>query len=407
MGIPYPLEAVFYRKHLRDLPNWSAYLLAITFYVATLGYEVLAPLIQILSEDSNALSIFLRAVVVILCGACLMFFPKGPKSVSQIFPLYIFLALYTLRIFENFYIRQFIWHADPVVVFGLLIGASAIPVSVLPGIIVYLPDRILMKFQIPVIGIFLFGLGLNSGSLIAQSQIGRLSIDKLNPILLGATSLFLTPSRSLLLTVARYGIIATLVGLAAFAQSRGPIVATGVAILIFGLVARGRHRRYLIRATIIVVVAGVTASVIYGFNILDIALSRFSSDAGSGLDASAQGRIAAWSASWLQFLDGALIGDRVFEPTLMHYPHNIFLESLISIGILGTFFLVLHVALCVRCSISIFYNEGSSLLSKFLGLIFIKEFIEAQFSGSIWNNNTLWVASACLLGAGIGSHRWR
>jgi len=389
-----------FRAGVRAQP---AYLLAFTFGLALFGYETLAPWLQLIGTDSSTPTIALRAAVVTLCGACLLTYRRAPGTrFEPIVPLMLFLYFYALRLAENFYLQQLSWQATPSVSFGLLIGGAFIPAVILSQLVPRLAATSFLAVQLGMIVIFLGGLAANWDLLLVASKTTRASIEKLNPISLGALAssfallVAITPTRGWPLTFARLALLAVLVGITAFAQSRGPIVATGFALLAFGLLARGPHRKYLIRATVIAASLLLASPLILGIDLVGFATKRFLT-AIDAIDAAALGRVVSWGAAWEQFLESPLIGDRVFEPTLMHYPHNLFLEALISLGLLGTALLLFHLALSAKSVARLLGDPHSSVMERFVALLATKQFIAAQFSGAIWGHTTLWIASACAI----------
>ncbi len=389
-----------FRAGVRICP---AYLLGLTLGLALYGYETLAPWVQLIDAESSTPSIALRAVVIILCVACLVTYARAPGArLGPLVPLLLFLYFYALRLVDNFYVQQLVWQASPAVAFGLLVGGGLVPAVVLSQIVPKLDEQGFLSMQVAMILVFLAGLGINWDLLLAASETTRASIDKLNPISLGALAssfallVAIMPTRGWPLAILRLALLASLVGITAFAQSRGPIVATGFALLVFGLVARGPHRKYLVRATIIAAVLMLATPFLLGVDLIAFAMERFFT-AVDASDAAALGRVVAWQASWQQFTDSPLIGDRVFEPSLMHYPHNLFLESLISLGLLGTLLLLIHLALSSVACLRLLGNAHSSVMEKYVALLALKQFMAAQFSGAIWGHTTFWIASACAI----------
>jgi len=87
----------------------------------------------------------------------------------------------------------------------------------------------------------------------------------------------------------------------------------------------------------------------------------------------------------------------VFEPVLLYYPHNLFMETLISLGLVGATILVVHLAISLRATIWLLRRPDTPPYVVFIAISFVKDLIQAQFSGAVYTNTTVWVASACTI----------
>jgi O-antigen ligase len=324
--------------------------------------------------------------------------------------MFVFLILYAFRLSENFFIRAFVWQAEPITAFALLIGGAIIPGLVLQRLVSKFDDRSISTTLVSLSIIFLVGLALNWDSLLVASQITQASLEKLNPIGLGfvASSLaiffVLAPSTGVWRTGGKYVLLIFLIGVTIFSKSRGPLLAALLALCTYGLLTKSQHRKNLMQAVILIgLVVGMTPMFI-GVDLFVFAFDRFATmgvSDGTNIDASAEGRVVAWNAAWAQFLENPVLGDKVFEPTLMHYPHNLFLESLISLGVVGTCLLIMHIVFCGTIIVRIFRRPDSSLAERYIALIAIKEFVAVQVSSAIWSGTTFWIASACVIGVWV------
>jgi len=379
------------------------YLTGAALVLALFGYSIFALLIPAGAgeEGGSAVTVVFRAVVAAVF--CLAFL-AGPRRkgyrIGPLWPMYVFLFLYTLRLYENFFIRNFVWTATPTVSFGLLLGAAVLPALLLPPL---LPLKSPRAFALPMALAslaFIAGVAMNLEAFRSPDVFfGRAGTEKLNPISLAsvATSLaiflLLWRGRAAWMTLAQYAAVAGLLAVALLTQSRGPILATAAALALLFLFSTRENRRRLLGFLLIgVAVAAIGAASMIG-ELASTGFQRFHFD-DDHMDDSALGRLASWSASWDQFLASPLTGDRVFEPILLRYPHNLFLESLISVGLIGTSLLVLHLVITLRAMAWILRRPASPPYAVFIALMALKELIQAQFSGAVWTNTGVWVASA-------------
>jgi O-antigen ligase len=369
--------------------------------LALFGYPLYALLTPAAAEDGSGATVIFRAGLLVIFGLA---FLSGPRRrgyrIGPLWPMYIFLILYTFRLIDNFYIQKFVWRATPSVTFGILLGAVFAPILLLAPL---LPLRSFKALAIPMgFGCVLLLAGiLHNQDAIRSPELfyGRVGTEKLNPISLGAIStsmaLFVLLWRSHVWwsTLLRYALVAGLLGVAMLTQSRGPLLGVAISLLFLFFAADGSVRRnfyqFLLIGGAVALIGGASVIVDY----VSTGVARFQYDE-QGMDDSALGRVLAWSASWDQFKETPIFGDKVFEPTQMQYPHNIFIESLISLGISGSIFLIIHIYIMFISIIHIFRNKQSRIDEVIIALLAVKEFVQVQFSGAIWGNAGFWTASA-------------
>lgn len=383
------------RTGFRDYVGGFALLLAL------FGYALYALVTPASAEDGSGATVIFRTGLLAVFALAFMISPRRKDfRIGPLWPMYIFLALYALRLVDNFYLQDYVWNAVPSVTFGLLLGAALAPALLLTPL---LPLRSFRAFALPMgLGclILIAGIANNLDAIRSPDAFfGRLGTEKLNPISIAsvATSfaLFLLLWRGgpWWSKLVRYALVAGFLAVALLTKSRGPVLGTAAALLLMFVLADNATRRSLYQFLLV----GIAAAFIGGMGMISGFIStgfeRFQlSD--QTMDDSAYGRVESWTASWAQFLESPVVGDRVFEPVLMNYPHNLFLESLISLGVLGTFILFLHIGILCRAVFWILGRRSPQAAEVFIAVIAIKELVQAQFSGSIWTNAALWVASA-------------
>jgi O-antigen ligase len=96
-----------------------------------------------------------------------------------------------------------------------------------------------------------------------------------------------------------------------------------------------------------------------------------------------------------QFYSSPIIGDKIVTNSSNWFPHNIVLESLMSIGVIGTFFLILILFYCLLKCKKILQNNIN--VSFFLVIIFFELFSSSLISGSIPLSNSFWIIVSVLL----------
>ena len=110
-------------------------------------------------------------------------------------------------------------------------------------------------------------------------------------------------------------------------------------------------------------------------------------------DQTAEMRVYYLQSAWNAFLGSPLLGAYVEDPSLGHYPHNIFFEAFQALGLLGGLLLILIVL----------YSLGSAYrvirgAYGWIALVYILFLVASVFSGSLWGGDVFWVSLGLLLG---------
>jgi hypothetical protein len=382
--------------------SWLPGLFAMTLCLALFGYATLAPFIQILAPDSSLMAILIRSFVCVLCCMCIVVMPK--QNISKwavLLPLVLFLSLYGLRFLENAFIRELVWQVDRNTAMSIFFGGVLVPIFMLGLTGIKLDEQALQKTVWIMTLLFVVGLFLNFDELQSVVESGQARLLKLNQILLCSQALsfvlllLLIKTQNWFMMVAKFSLIAVLLVVAAFSQARGPQLAFLFSLAVFLLVSSGSNRRHIIIAAIFIVVGVVVSAQLTDFNLYDIAVKRFSLSF-DNLDSSSTGRVDAWHASIEQFWDSPIIGDKVFEPTLRTYPHNFLIESLISIGIVGTLPLIIFLWQSISSAIKLLFRNPS-FVNNSITLLFLKEFVQVMLSGGIWGDISFWITGAAVV----------
>ena len=247
-------------------------------------------------------------------------------------------------------------------------------------------------------------IGLNR-SLMATT--GRLSFEALNPISLGyvaVTTLIAvvwlsnrhswTVWRIVSLSLV---IIIPAIGCLELVSSRGPVVGFGVCMLwCFFTMPSSRSKILIVFITLVVLfiispwhISGIFGSILHlggnfdlgsNFHLGSNSHTRF---AGGFSDPSSIARLALLKQATEIFLRSPWIGAAYIDYN--SYPHNIFFEAAMSLGIVGLLILILLILRAVSY-LNFFHHRNSSLLS----ILFIEYFINSQLSSSLWGMAEFW-----------------
>jgi O-antigen ligase len=107
-------------------------------------------------------------------------------------------------------------------------------------------------------------------------------------------------------------------------------------------------------------------------------------------------RVDLYSEAFEMFKSSPIIGKRFVTESKYSggaYPHNIFLEIMMALGLLGLFFFIIIMYNLYK-KISSLRRESAYYLFFFCLLVFF--FWMAQVTGSLFNNFELWILSATM-----------
>jgi len=111
---------------------------------------------------------------------------------------------------------------------------------------------------------------------------------------------------------------------------------------------------------------------------------------GSDEDDSSVTRLQLFTGGIKQFMDNPIFGDHIEERSLGFYPHNILIESLMSMGILGGLLIVGIIILSLRAVFVCLKRQGYELA---IALLYVQSLVSAMVSGSIYTNSMFWYMS--------------
>ncbi len=399
--------------------------MAIPFLYAfgVFGFQLMSFFPVFLGVESKPISLSIRAVVVLV--SLIIIFPLRKKVLfNRYFILFlVFWFLYTLRISYTY------MTANEIVFFmsNFQFSAFVYGACFLPSIALYSglqkqewqADSIfnltfMVIFIATVSSIYLsFTKGLES------EGVSRMSTSVLNPITLGHTgvslllmSLYhLISKRQVKESNIRY-VLGVLVGILATlsAASKGPMVAFVLVLFLYAIFTL-KPRKILT-----FLYFGVISS-LFIWQSLDFLEEKFGLNAfkrfegllgvadGSKKDLSTDSRVDHIHDAWDQFLVSPLFGSGIVEKNSGFYPHNVYLESFMSIGLIGGLIFVFLVLSMVYKSIILLKNNYEL---GWVGLLAIQYSIGALFSGSICTSNPAWLSMSLVFSASIFySHKQR
>lgn len=387
--------------------EYRSWLVALILVLSAFGYQALAPSFQYLGGEDNTLSILMRVLIITAAAAVIAARRFNARELAPFWPLLCFMLAFTIRLLENYFVRDLPVYMSADRMFLLWIGGSIIP-SVALMLSASLLDQRKVATSMGLLGLIFLIFTLLQSDEIFFSGGTRASLEKLNPISMCWISLVFAAFAGIKAyrdyrisaRIVYLILFAGLLGLALMTGSRGPFVAIAASVLIIVAVAPGRQRRTIAAALVAVVLLVVVGSLASGKNLVEPVASRIPDmfeNSGNTARSSAAAREAGWSTSVEQFSAHPLLGDKVYEEALYFYPHQMLLEALISVGFLGTCFLLAHIYAVWRATKIVLRQPAVGTGDAFVVMSCWFALITAQFSGSLVSASGFWPLSVVLI----------
>lgn len=175
-------------------------------------------------------------------------------------------------------------------------------------------------------------------------------------------------------------------------SSRGSIFAIAIPFaLLFNKIKSIKKKINVAILVVIITAAIIILSDFFGSSIL-LRLLRTQQEINDASNLG--GRSDLWISSINQFLENTIFGNSLQNEMFHHYPHNFFLEALISTGIIGFIPLFILVYNGVRKSLLIVkLNPTYSWLS----VLFLQCLVQYSFSGSLYSAGWLFTSLGLVL----------
>lgn len=375
-----------------------------------LGYYSMAGLVNVYLPDSNLGGILLRGLIgVVVLVALARFFRYGQKiRGAYLYPAAIFLLLYFFRMYENAFIVQLTLPPNNEVAFLIFLASIVIPAISFTLIAGQIDDRqfdVSMRILLVIFGVSLF---LNLQDLLASYE-NRLSLAKINPISMSITAYvfllyhLLRFRQSKFLMIQSAIAVPLLLLVILYARSRGVYIAGAATLVIYGICLKGSRRVSYLLGLGLFALAAATWFAGDAVEIIIKSIERIF----SGTDLSANTRRDAGFGGWEQFLQDPVIGRYIIELSHNYYVHNMYLESLMAVGVVGTLFLVLHLVLAFRAVVGIIRSPHATFVARFSSPMFVFMSIIAASSSSVYLAIEFWITSFLVIAFWYGRAGFR
>lgn len=372
------------------------------------GYYVLLMLVSNLvgNQYSQYFTIPVRLLIVALLFICFMLLGKKKHLNEPVFITFIvFSLLYITRIAIET-LNGSVLHMSSA---SFLLYFMSF--CFLPFLLLFIKKDLTADVGVYKWAILVSGLILSLTTLLFYRDIigtvGRISLavsrdeNYISPLALSYTGaltmgvallLFFTNSNSksvklLLLAIAGLSCVPFFLG-----ASRGSVLALSVPFILFILNHRSKLTSlYLLIVFILLSFGIVVLSEQFGSALIE----RFAGiDGGLDSGSTSASRVGIWASALNHFSDNPLFGSSLELPETQYHPHNVFIEVLLSTGIIGFIPFMFLIAKAVQHALHIFKNNPEV---SWVAAIFLQSIIQNCFSGSIYGASWLFFSMAFVL----------
>ena len=361
-----------------------------------IGYYSLAGLANVFLPDSSLGGIIIRALIAVITISAFIACNKEhrKKIPVALLPATIFFTLYFFRMYENVFISQLVLPPSGAIAILIFLVSLIMPSYLIVSIYRAIDDHAFDVLMRMCLFVFMVSLALNWEQIITSSE-SRLLLDKINPISMSVTAFvflvyhifrFRSSKR-----VALQGVfvLPILLFIIVYARSRGVYIAGLATFLIYGMILKGGRR---IGYLVVVCLFGASAAIWSAGDAL-IVVTESLARIFSGTDLSANIRRDAALGGVNQFFDHPLFGRYIIELSTTYYVHNMYLESLMAVGLMGTMFLILHLVFAYRAAFGLIRSANTPFVARFSSVLMIFMSIMAASSGAVYLAVEFWVTS--------------
>ena len=387
------------------------------FALAFVGYPLLSASLGAFDAYARIFSIIYRAFVVFsslfLIRVAVL---RIPGRGWQGFVVVAFCALWVMLLARFAWDSSFVPIPLPLPWFELflqMIGITLIPTIALfhaPSERAFDIARRIMLFGGVIAGLFLIvaviRIVIENDNLRALARLGT---EELNPITLGhiGTTIVIVAllgrpvprAKSLVVRILdslAVRLPAGLIGgfLAIASASKGPIVALICVMMVWQVarIARAGSARAVFVAVVrlgVVFAAMIVLAIFLALFAQVTVVDRF---ANFTTDASTSERMLHWTRAMLEFESSPWLGSSFVEIKARFYPHNLFIETLMAVGIPGFLALCAILVPVVRAGYRVLFTRHD-----WVALLLVQQLLSMLFSGSVYFSSQFWGAAAAAL----------
>lgn len=393
------------------------------WFLTIFGYPFFVFVALVLSLQTHHTTYLFRIIVIVLCISEVKSF--GIFSILNSIPI-------SVRIFALAYLCRLTYDAIFISFSPIFFNSIYLIAVVILPVLAICRFKIISKLEdwseifafsggllcLILLIIFLLGIAdLQSTTL----RMGRLSYVSLNPISIGSLGaitmlaaflMYLKQTERNRIVIIAIGFLGYIV--VALSVSRGPALSMGIVFFVLNYISFGLRKVHIgVLLFALMCFTPFFSSQMVGNNLPDQfhGTLRYSQQLNTPipdnpvqevdikqrlhdfiLDESGSERITLIREALNQFMLSPVFGYRSFLISSANYPHNIFIETLLALGIIGLILLLwilYHGIMAANIAIK---NKIFLVPSLFYFSFFL-----SQFSGAIWNSSIFWVTLICLM----------
>ena len=386
------------------LDKVNKYSLWVVFFMTFLGFYVvvLFAVNSGLTGITRLLTIPARGIIGI--GCVILFILNIRRRAPFINWFIVFTIIYLTRVWYDMYNNHCFYISYPELLF-YFISFVMIPFISLSKIdftkinlkklyIVFLTSAIMFGVLATLsYARFIGQVSRLSSSIVGEDVVNPLILSYSATLIIGVVTLYLISNKpGLRLKMLSYITIIFSITPFFLGASRGSIMALTspfIFLTISNLSFRNIFKSILFTSAFIAIIAYLDQYLQSGL------LSRFLS-IGSDIESGSSSaiRLNYWDTSFSQFVEHPLVGDKLLTNGLKIYPHNILLEVLQSVGIVGFLPFVILIIKGLNSSLKIFkYNKAYGWITVF----FLQALLQNMFSGAVYSAAWFWSGLAIVL----------
>ncbi|MDA9773316.1 O-antigen ligase family protein [Saprospiraceae bacterium] len=401
------------KVHKQEISN---YLVTFIFVMLSFGYVISSFMPVYFNLPSRPFNVSFRALYL---GISLYLILKGYKKITQrgmprlFWAFLIFLILYSIRIMYDSLVLGIVFKSSLFFLFSFSFGGTFIPFV---AIAMYSKELnyknvisasyFILAISSLLILVLIFKLYGSINISFLSSRFSFLSDDgkaeTINAITLSMYGMLLS-NMSIYFLLFRKSCRLIIVGstlilgllLLLLGASRGPQITFALGLLFQLSVYVFVYKKSLVtKARFGIAVAGLFVFLSFLISKIDLeSITMYNRFANFGKDASSDTslREASWIRAWDDFLNNPFLGRSYMDLYNMSYTHNVYLESLMAMGMVGLFFFIFpYLTMAIK--------KITNVDQVFIYLLFVLTSFTAFFSGSLFINPYLWSTLGLMIG---------
>jgi hypothetical protein len=408
-------------SYLSDLSLWTVVFIAF-------GYPIQAAIPVLLQTSSTPVNIFVRLITIVILFFSLFLVAIKKIKVKfhpLIMPYTLFWVLYLLRLFYDLVVIKIDCAPckTPFDVFAFAIGQNLLPLISIVVFSRFWTQKKVFYAIFNTIAISAFSLTIllvvfKKGNELTNFSERLFLSSTEDEQTIGISNLHLTGSYLLLMSIFsllhfrmnflkkyiyRFLFLPLGIYLIMLSGSRSPIFISAVILLYISITYVFSEKNSLnnkIRAAILISVITICAPFFTGiFNFEGLLIFQRTTGSLESLqegDAADKYREQVNNVTWNQFLNYPVFGDKIVSDFDTFYPHNIYLEILISLGLVGGL-IYFRIFFSTILKIIQVIGKEQKIYLQGIGIVYLYNIFDSCIGNSLWGAPAVWIIPALFI----------